>query len=200
MSPSSSALGVSAATESTTIRSTEPERTSASTISSACSPVSGWLISSSCRVDAQLLRVLGVQRVFGVDEGAHAAELLHLGDDLQRQRGLARRFRAVDLDHPAARQAAHAQRDVQPQRAGGHDLDVLATSPSPRRMIEPLPNCFSICASAACSALAFSVLSAFTGASISVAPSLRRDYRRKLDVCTVMPGSCSVHRSRAAAA
>jgi hypothetical protein len=34
-------------------------------------------------------------------------------------------------------------------------------------MIEPLPNCFSICASAACKALAFSVFSAFTGASIA---------------------------------
>ena len=50
ISPSSSALGVRAATESTTMRSTEPERTSASTISSACSPVSGWEMSSSCRL------------------------------------------------------------------------------------------------------------------------------------------------------
>ena len=50
ISPSISAFGVSAATESTTTRSTEPERTSASTISRACSPVSGWLISNSCRL------------------------------------------------------------------------------------------------------------------------------------------------------
>jgi hypothetical protein len=50
ISPSSSALGVNAATESMITRSTEPERTSESTISSACSPVSGWLISSSCRL------------------------------------------------------------------------------------------------------------------------------------------------------
>jgi hypothetical protein len=86
--------------------------------------VSGWLISIA-EVDAQLLGVAGVQRVLGVDEGAGAALLLHLGDDLQRQRGLARGFRAVDFDHAAARQAAHAQRDVQAQRAGGDDLDVL---------------------------------------------------------------------------
>jgi hypothetical protein len=71
------------------------------------------------------LRVLHVQRVLGVHKGAGAAELLHLGNDLQRQRGLARRFRAVDFDHAAARQAAHAQGDVQAQRAGGDDLDVL---------------------------------------------------------------------------
>jgi hypothetical protein len=77
------------------------------------------------QVDAQLLRVLDVQRVLGVDKGALAAEFLHLGDHLQRQRGLAGRLRAVDLDHAAARQAADAQRDVQAQRAGGDDLDVL---------------------------------------------------------------------------
>jgi len=42
ISPSSSALGTSAATESTTTTSTPPERTMVSTISSACSPESGW--------------------------------------------------------------------------------------------------------------------------------------------------------------
>src|SRR2546422_328698 len=43
ISPSISAFGTSAATESMTITSTAFERTSTSTISSACSPVSGWL-------------------------------------------------------------------------------------------------------------------------------------------------------------
>ena len=46
MSPSISAFGVSAATESMTTRSTAPERVSISQISSACSPVSGWLTRS----------------------------------------------------------------------------------------------------------------------------------------------------------
>ena len=41
ISPSISALGTSAATESITIKSIEPDRTSASAISNACSPVSG---------------------------------------------------------------------------------------------------------------------------------------------------------------
>ena len=45
MSPSISALGVRAATESTTTTSMAPERTSASQISSPCSPVSGWEMS-----------------------------------------------------------------------------------------------------------------------------------------------------------
>ncbi len=47
ISPSISAFGVSAATESITITSTAPERTSMSAISSACSPVSGCEINSS---------------------------------------------------------------------------------------------------------------------------------------------------------
>ncbi len=42
ISPSSSALGTSAATESTTTTSTLLERTSISVISRACSPLSGW--------------------------------------------------------------------------------------------------------------------------------------------------------------
>ncbi len=46
ISPSISALGVSAATESMTTRSTAPERVSVSTMSSACSPLSGWETSS----------------------------------------------------------------------------------------------------------------------------------------------------------
>ena len=47
MSPSSSALGVRAATESITTTSSAPERISMSVISRACSPVSGWEMSSS---------------------------------------------------------------------------------------------------------------------------------------------------------
>ena len=47
ISPSSSAFGVSAATEFDHHHETAPERTSVAVISSACSPVSGWKIRSS---------------------------------------------------------------------------------------------------------------------------------------------------------
>ena len=47
ISPSISARGTRAATESTTTMSTPPERIRVSVISSACSPVSGWLTRSS---------------------------------------------------------------------------------------------------------------------------------------------------------
>ena len=48
--------------------------------------------------------------MFGVDKGAGAALLLHLGNDLQRQRGLARGFGTVDFNHAAARQTTYAQK------------------------------------------------------------------------------------------
>src|SRR6202041_922999 len=39
-------------------------------------------------------------------------------------RRLARGFRAVNFDYPAARQAADPERDVEPERARGNGLDV----------------------------------------------------------------------------
>ncbi len=75
-------------------------------------------------VDPELPRIDGVERVLGVDEAANAAALLRLGDDMERERGLAGGFRAVNLDDAAARQAADAERDVEPERAGGNGLDL----------------------------------------------------------------------------
>ena len=51
MSPSISAFGTSAATESMTMMSMAPERTNVSAMSSACSPKSGWR-------DEQVVQVL----------------------------------------------------------------------------------------------------------------------------------------------
>ena len=53
ISPSISARGTSAATESTTTMSIPPDRMSVSVISRACSPVSGWLTSSSSTLTPQ---------------------------------------------------------------------------------------------------------------------------------------------------
>ena len=103
-----------------------------SAISSACSPVSGWEISRSSIFTPSLRGVLRMSSACSASmKAAVPPSFLHLGDDLQGQRGLAGGFRPVDLDHPAARQAAHAQRDVQAERAGGHHLDVLDASASP---------------------------------------------------------------------
>ena len=75
-------------------------------------------------LDAELARVGGVERVLGVDERRDAARLLGLGDGVEGERGLAARLRAVDLDDAAARVAADAERDVEPDAAGRDDLDV----------------------------------------------------------------------------
>ena len=94
-------------------------------------------------VDAELLRVCGVERVLGVDERRHAAALLGLGDDLQGERRLARGLRPEDLDDAAARAAADAERvvDADATRWGWPRSAINPLPPS--RMIEPLPNCFS---------------------------------------------------------
>ena len=94
-------------------------------------------------VDADGLGVDRIHRVLGVDVGAHAAVALGLGDDMGGEGRLPRRLRTEDLDDAAARQTADAEREVEREGARGDGLDTDVTR-SPRRMIEPLPNCFSI--------------------------------------------------------
>ena len=76
-------------------------------------------------IDAELLGILRIERVFGVDEGGGATQFLHFSDDLQAERGLAGGFRAVDFDNPATRQATDAERDVQAERTGRYNLDAF---------------------------------------------------------------------------
>ena len=74
-------------------------------------------------VDADLLRVERVHRVLGVDERAHSAELLRLGEHVVDQRRLARGLRAEDLDDAPARDAADPEREVERERARGDRVD-----------------------------------------------------------------------------
>src|SRR3954468_7440117 len=69
-------------------------------------------------VDADPLRVRGVHRVLGVDEGADPAAPLGLCDHVVDERRLARRLRAEDLDDAATRQPADSKREVERERAG----------------------------------------------------------------------------------
>ena len=75
-------------------------------------------------IDAELARIDRVERMLGIDEAANAAPLLRLGDDMERERGLARGFGPVNLDDAAAREPADAERDVEAERAGGDGLDL----------------------------------------------------------------------------
>jgi hypothetical protein len=85
ISPSISARGMRAATESMTMTSTALERTSSSQISRACSPVSGWETSRSSSLTPRRLAQDGVEGVLGVDERGHAAGFLGVGDDVESE-------------------------------------------------------------------------------------------------------------------
>ena len=74
ISPSISAFGVSAATESTTTRSIAPERLG--DFERLLARV-GLRDEEALDVDADAFRVLDVERVLGVDEGAHASPQFH---------------------------------------------------------------------------------------------------------------------------
>jgi hypothetical protein len=84
--------------------------------------------------------------VLGIDERRHAAQLLRLGNHLQGDGGFAGRFRPEDFDHASARKPptpSAASNEIAPV-----EITAIGTMASfdPSRMMEPLPNCFSICA------------------------------------------------------
>jgi len=89
---------------------------------------------------AQAPGVVDVQGVLGVDEGRGAAELLGLGDDVQGERGLAARFRPVDLADAPPRDAADAQGQIEADGAGGDggDGDVGRVVELHHRALAPL--------------------------------------------------------------
>ena len=110
-----------------TITSTAPERTSVSAISSACSPVSGCEISRSSRLTPSLPRVDRVERVLGVDERRRCRRCFCASAmTCSASVVLPERFRPVNLDDAAARHAADAQRDIQPERTRGDRLHLNA--------------------------------------------------------------------------
>ena len=126
ISPSISAFGVSAATESIATTSSAPERIEQLGDLERLLARVGLRDEQVVDVDADPLRVLRIHRVLGVDEGADAAAALRLGDHVVDERRLARRLRAEDLDDAAARQAADPEREVERERAGrdGPDRDL----------------------------------------------------------------------------
>ena len=113
ISPSISALGTRAATESMT--TTDLERLLAGV---------GLGDEHFVDIDAHASGVAGIEGVLRVDEGDNAAEGLRLGEDLERQRGLARGLGSVDLDDAAAGDAADAERHIERERSGGNRLDL----------------------------------------------------------------------------
>ena len=62
--------------------------------------------------------------MFSVDKGANPALFLLFRDAMQRQRGLARAFGAINLDDAALRQTTDAKGDIKAKRACRCRLDV----------------------------------------------------------------------------
>ena len=77
-------------------------------------------------IDAEPVRIRRIERVLDVDERRGAAQLLRLGDDVERERRLTARFRSVDLDDPAARDAADPEREIERDRARRNHVDLHA--------------------------------------------------------------------------
>ena len=72
-------------------------------------------------VHAQLPRIQRIERMLGIHKRRQPARLLRLGDDLQRNRRLARRLRPKDLNHPPPRNPAHTQRRIKRDRPRRND-------------------------------------------------------------------------------
>ena len=126
-------------------------------------------------VDADGLGVDRVHGVLGVDVGADAAVALGLGHHVHGQGRLARGLRTEDLDDPAPGEAADAEGEVEGQSAPVGMASMFMWRFSPMRMIDPLPNCFSICPRAMSSALSRSMSSSLLGAVAHLTvPTLRR--------------------------
>ena len=92
ISPSSSAFGVRAATESMTRTSTAPERTKRVGDFKRLLAGIGLRDQEIVDLDAELAGIDWIKGVFGVDEGADAAQFLGFGDAVERQAWSCRSF------------------------------------------------------------------------------------------------------------
>src|SRR3569623_1408011 len=173
ISPSISALGVSAATESTTTTSTAPARTSISVISSACSPVSGCDTSRSSTLTPSLRAKLGSSACSASTQAAVPPNI-----STSRPRGRPPMPRAMSSDNEPVEIAATS----------------LTAPASPMRITEPLPNWRAIWLSAALNAFVLFVsiasfpLNCVIGWHRRTAATSRQLFHRLLSRCTVHAG------------
>ena len=145
ISPSISALGTRAATGSPRSDRPRPSAFGLSTISSACSPVSGWLMSRVQQLHAQFWRI-GVQRV-------PASKRAGAADFASRQSPasvsvVSRRLRGHKFRSHAAGRPPTPSAMSRPSEPVETTWMSSMASPSPRRMMNALKT-VSICASAA---------------------------------------------------
>ena len=128
ISPSISAFGVSAATESIATTSSAPERIEQLADLERLLAGVGLRDEQVVDVHADPLRVRRVHRVLGVDERADPAAALRLGDHVVDERRLPRRLRAEDLDDAPSRQTTDPESEVERERARRDRADVHAAA------------------------------------------------------------------------
>ena len=151
ISPSISALGIRAATESTTITLVAFERTSSSQISSACSPVSGW--------ETNISSTLTPMRRAHVGSNACSASMnATTPPAFWASAAMVKASVVLPLDSGPNTSTMRPLGTPRPPKAKSKLREPVpipggAVRPSPsRRMIEPLPYVFSIWARARSSA------------------------------------------------
>src|SRR5262245_36790355 len=161
ISPSISARGTSAATESITTRSSAAERTSMSAISSACSPESGWETSSSSMLTPRDRAYVG-SRACSASMNAAIPPLACASAMMCRQ--------TVVLPDPSGPNTSTTRpRGMPPTpsaRSSARDPVGMTPIPSPigcspSFITAPLPNCFSICCNVTSSILSRSTVPSF---------------------------------------
>src|SRR5690349_5872704 len=69
---------------------------------------------------------MGIERVLDIDERHHTAAALGFREHVLAERGLARGLGAEDLGDPAARDATHAEREVERDGAGRDGVHLLS--------------------------------------------------------------------------
>src|SRR3954451_19651713 len=151
ISPSISARGTRAATESMTITSSAPERMSMSAISSACSPVSGWLTSRASVSTPSFLAYSGSR--------ACSASMNAAIPPARWAFATACRATVVLPEDSGPKTSTTRPRGRPPMpSATSRAIDPVGITSiggrlsSPRRITDPLPNWRSICARAVSSA------------------------------------------------
>ena len=77
-------------------------------------------------IDAEALCVRGIESVLDIDEGRRAAQLLRLGDHMEREGRLTARLRPVNLDDAAARKTTDPERQIERDRSRRDDVHMHA--------------------------------------------------------------------------
>src|SRR5262245_16475778 len=157
ISPSISARGTSAATESITTTSSAPERTSRSAISSACSPESGWETRSSS--------MLTPSRCAYVGSSACSASMNAAMPPWRWASAITCRQTVVLPEPSGPNTSTTRPRGMPPTPSAMSSASEpvgMTEMPapigcSPSFMTAPLPNCFSICVSVTSSILSRSI-------------------------------------------